>query len=1313
MPMAIFNWTVFTLDPLLYPFTFLQKNSLKTLFTTYFLANLLYQANMAAALVGGAFLSATIQTIAEKLTSSEFRGFVKNTKLNYSQLAELKTTLFALQAVLVDAEQKQFKDLPVKQWLDDLKDAIFDAEDLLDLISYHVLKSTVEKTPVDQLQNLPSTIKINSKMEKMCKRLQTFVHQKDTLGLQRTVSGGVSSRTPSSSVLNQSDVVGRNDDKDRLINMLISDRSTSRNNNLGVVAILGMGGVGKTTLAQLVYNDVKVEQHFDFKVWVCVSEDFDVVRITKSLLESVVKSTTSSASKVWESDNLDILRVELKKNSREKRFLFVLDDLWNDDYNDWLELVSPLNDGKPGSSVIITTRQQKVAEVAHTFPIHALEPLSHEDCWSLLSKHAFGSKDCDRRKYPNLEEIGRKIAKKCGGLPIAAKTLGGLMRSKVVEKEWTSILNSNIWNLRNDKVLPALHLSYQYLPSHLKRCFAYCSIFPKDYPLERKKLVLLWMAEGLLDYSQGENVVEEVGDDCFAELLSRSLIQQLSNDAHEEKFVMHDLVNDLATFVSAKSCCRLECGDIPKNVRHFSYNQEYHDIFIKFEKLYSFKCLRSFLSTYSTMYNYNYLSLKVVDDFLPSQKRLRVLSLSRYKNITKLPDSIGNLVQLRYLDISFTKIKRLPDTTYKLYNLQTLILSSCESLIELPVQIGNLVSLRQLDISGTNISELPVEIVGLENLQTLTLFIVGKRHVGLSIKELEKFPNLHRTLTIKNLDNVVDAGEAHDANLKSKEKIEDLELIWGKQSDESQKVKVVLDMLQPPINLKSLNICLYGGTSFPSWLGNPSFSNMVSLRISNCEYCVTLPPIGQLPSLKELEICGMMMLDTICSKFYYVQGEVGSNSSFQPFPSLELIKFDNMPNWNEWFPFEGIKFAFPRLKTMELRNCPELRGHLPTNLPCIEEIVIKGCSHLLEKPSTLHWLSSIKEMNIKGLGEKTQLSLLDSDSLSMMQHVVIEKCAELSVVPKLILRSICLTYLRLHSLSSLTAFPSSGLPTSLQSLHIKDCENLSFLPSETWSNYTSLVSLYLWSSCDALTSFPLDGFPVLQTLDLSDCRSLDSIYILETPSPQSSSLRHLEIRSHDLIELFKVKLRMNSLTALEKLFLNQGVFSFCERVCLPPKLQSIVSFSQITTPPVTEWGLQNQTTLSELVIGNDDNIVTTLMKDLLLPISLVDLSIIDLYEMKSFDGNGLRHLSSLEYLYFWNCQQLESLPENCLPSSLKSLSFQMCEELESLPEDSLPDSLKQLTIWGCPLLEERYKRKEHWSKIAHIPVIEINEKVTI
>ncbi|WJX30916.1 hypothetical protein P8452_19404 [Trifolium repens] len=1240
---------------------------------------------MAAALIGGAFLSASVQTLMDKLTSTEFRDYITNTKLNESLIEEMETTLLALDIVLDDAEEKQILKPKIKQWLDRLKDAIFDAEDLLNQISYNTLRCRMENKQVEHImgrfQNLLSTTnsngEINSEMEKICKRLQTFVQQSTLLGLQTTVSGRVSHRTPSSSVGNESVMVGRKDEKETIMNMLLSQRDTA-GNKIGVVAILGMGGLGKTTLAQHLYNDKEVQQHFDMKAWACVSEDFDTMRVTKSLLES-------ATSRTWENTNLDFLRVELKKISRDKRFLFVLDDLWNENYNDWDELVSPFIDGKPGSMVIVTTRQEKVAQVAHTFPIQKLEPLSNEECWSLLSKHALGSDEFHDSKNTTLEEIGRKIAKRCGGLPIAAKTLGGLLRSKVDTNEWTSILNSNVWDLPNDNILPALHLSYQYLPSHLKRCFAYCSIFPKDCPLDRKKLILLWMAEGFLDCHQGGKVMEELGDDCFVELISRSLIQQSNDDAHGKIFIMHDLVNDLATVVSGKSCCRFDCGEISENVRHISFNQKQYDIFKKFENIYNFKLLRSFLSL-PHKYSYNHISIKVVDDLLPTLKRLRVLSLSDYRNITKLPDTIGNLLQLRYLDLSNTEIKSLPDTTCNLYYLQTLILSSCWELTELPVHMGNLINLRHLDITNTEIKELPMEIAKLENLQTLTVF------VGLSIKELSKFPNLQGKLTVKNLHSVVDAREAEEANLKSKEKIEELELLWGKQSEDSEKVRDELAMLQPPINLKSLNIDLYGGTRFPSWLGNSSFSNLVSLRINNCEHCITLPPLGQLPSLKDLEIHGMKNMDTIGLEFYCAQGGECSNSSFQPFLSLERIKFHSMPSWKEWLQIEGINFAFPQLRTMELHNCPELRGHLPSHLPCIEEIVIDGCPHLLETPSTLHWLSSIKKIIINRFGERTSLSWFESDSPSTMQDVMIVMCTTLLYVPKLILRSNCLQHLKLHYLPSLIAFPSSGLPTSLQSLIIGNCKNLSFLPPETWSNYTSLVSLELWRSCDELTSFPLDGFPALQTLKIDECKSLDSIYILESPSRQPSSLKSLKIKFHNSIGLIKVKLKMDTLTSLEVLRLQCEEVSFCEGVCLPPNLQSIyLNVNQRTTPPITEWGLQGLTALSRLSIEADDeddeDIINTLMKESLLPISLVDLTIIKNNKMKAFDVSGLRHLSSLKSLEFIFCKELESMPENCLPSSLKSLSFYECKQLESLPENCLPSSLKELLFCGCKKLE--------------------------
>ena len=155
------------------------------------------------------------------------------------------------------------------------------------------------------------------------------------------------------------------------------------------------------------YNDNEVQDHFDLTAWAWVSDDFDVFRLTKKIVESLTMKDCHNT-------NLDVLRVELKNNLREKKFLLVLDDLWNDKYSDWHHLTTPFSSGKKGSKIIVTTRQQRVAKVTHTFPICELKPLTDENCWRILARHAFGNDGYD--KYPNLEEIGRKIARKCNGL---------------------------------------------------------------------------------------------------------------------------------------------------------------------------------------------------------------------------------------------------------------------------------------------------------------------------------------------------------------------------------------------------------------------------------------------------------------------------------------------------------------------------------------------------------------------------------------------------------------------------------------------------------------------------------------------------------------------------------------------------------------------------------------------------------------------------------------------------------------------------------------------------------------------------------
>ncbi|BBG96576.1 NB-ARC domain-containing disease resistance protein [Prunus dulcis] len=204
-----------------------------------------------------------------------------------------------------------------------------------------------------------------------------------------------------------------------------------------------MGGVGKTTLARMLYNDDRVKEHFTFKAWACVSEDYDAIRVTKTLLESVT-------SKPCNTTDLNLLQVELREQLRGKKFLFVLDDLWNEKYTDWNCLQTPFTSGARGSKVIVTTRNKNVASFMQNVPTQPLEPLSHEDCWSLLAKHAFGNVSCSA--YPSLEEIGKKIARKCNGLPLAAQTLGGLLRSRLDSEVWNRVLNNSIWELPSRKV---------------------------------------------------------------------------------------------------------------------------------------------------------------------------------------------------------------------------------------------------------------------------------------------------------------------------------------------------------------------------------------------------------------------------------------------------------------------------------------------------------------------------------------------------------------------------------------------------------------------------------------------------------------------------------------------------------------------------------------------------------------------------------------------------------------------------------------------------------------------------------------------
>ncbi|KAL7245898.1 hypothetical protein ACSBR2_001100 [Camellia fascicularis] len=604
---------------------------------------------MAEALVGGAFLSATLQVLLDRLASPEVINFFRGKKHGDRVpllLKKLKRSLLGLKAVLNDAENKQITNPDVKEWVEELKDVIYHADDLVDEIATEALRSKTEADyqsssstsshsrlsqvlsliPLTLTSSVSTTASlfdagIESRLEKIIDDLEDFAQKKDVLGLTE-VRGHNNwfHKSQTSSLVDESGVYGRDFDKEDVMKLLLSDYDASGSNEIGGIAIVGMGGVGKTTLAQLLYNDDRVVHHFKMKAWVCVSEEFDVLSVTRSILEAVT-------GKACDAKNLDMIQVKLKELLSGKKFLIVLNDVWNENYGHWESLSQPFRYGAHGSRIIVTTRKDRVASVMKTVHIHRLQKLPFEDCWKLFAKYAFEKGDSN--SYPNLENIGKEIVEKCKGLPLAAKTLAGLLRSKRDAEDWNNVLKSAIWDLPDDNILPALRLSYHYLPAHLKRCFAYCSVFPKDYEFEMRELVLLWIAEGFVK-PRSNTTMEDVGYECFNELLSVSLFQQ---SARASFFVMHDLVNDLAQSVSGDFCLRLENDKphiIADKVRHFSYARGIFEDFQRFKVINEAKFLRTFLPL-GLKYSWNWLSKMVLDVILSRLICLRVLSLSHYQ----------------------------------------------------------------------------------------------------------------------------------------------------------------------------------------------------------------------------------------------------------------------------------------------------------------------------------------------------------------------------------------------------------------------------------------------------------------------------------------------------------------------------------------------------------------------------------------------------------------------------------------------------------------------------------------------------------
>ncbi|KAG6628434.1 putative disease resistance RPP13-like protein 1 [Carya illinoinensis] len=1210
--------------------------------------------------VGLAFLSASLGMLFQRMTSPEVLLFIKGRKPTKVLLWKLKNAMLSVKAVLEDAEEKQLMDSVVKVWVDELKDVIYDAEDILDEIATEDLQRKLQDaespTLVRNLRNSFSALlepffkKVDKKVEELLDRLEDLTKQKDCMGLREGVGVGGKQYPErlSTSYVSQSDTFGRNEDKEKVIDLLLL--SDASGNERCVIAIVGMGGIGKTTLAQLAYNDSRVEKaEFNLKIWFCVSEEFVVPNVMKSIID---QSATSSAPSTEDPEQL---QVTLQKNLTGKKFLLVLDDVWSEKPCHQEFLSQLLHYGTRESKILITTRNESVALAMKATATHHLKFLPNDDCWSLFEKHAFrdGSSNAD----PEIKDTGRQIVKKCKGLPLAIKAIGDLLWFESNVERWTNILKSNLWDLhmKGTDILPALRLSYKYLPSYLKKCFAYCSIFPKDYNFKKDQLVLLWMAEGFLQQSEIETM-EEVGNRYFDALVSRSLFQQ-SLETHESGFVMHDLVHDLANFVTGQfGFTRLE-GDnskeIGKMTRYLSYFHRSSDNFDKNieEDLDKAKQLRTCLA----------LDYEGGSEI----KMPRARCLSGFK----LSNSISKMKHLRYLDFSNCKdIKRLPDSICMLCNLQTLKLLKCWKLERLPRDMWKLIKLRHLELDETiKLQEMPIQMDRLKCLQTLSKFIVSERDNGSSnIGELGKLINLRGNLLIQKLQNVRSANDALNANLKDKRYLEELVLKWNPPEEVlgiSESQRGVIENLQCHANLKSLTINCYNGRGFPDWIGLllPSLSK---LELLDCKYCNALPPLGQLPSLNELYIVGMDGVVTVDPEFY-----INSCSFRNPFGRLKLLWLKNMPNWEDWFHLnvQNEVKTYSQLEELYIENCPKLRGRLPVHLPSLKILRIYECRHLEASLS----IESFPVLIRKGITECDNL-----ESFAFPEQHKHDGIVNFNN---------CLQELRIYRCSSLMSFLKEGLLSPLKVLEIDDC--------------------------DSLVSFPLDLFPNLKSIQIKRCENLKS---LEQHDGVDLAISNIEIHGcPNFVSFPKGGLLAHNLVSF--------IVKNCESLrSMPDEMHrflpslcylELVNCSEVESFP--KGGLPSN--LKQIVIKRCKKLIANMNGwDLKILSSLKWLEIIwdvKLEDHVEFFPGGLSLPTTLTNLKISSFGNLKSLDEGFQKlTSLVQLEIGECPKLKYMPNGGFPTSLSFVQAWKCPLLNEELKRKEgrEWQKVDRVSNILID-----
>ncbi|VAI53673.1 unnamed protein product [Triticum turgidum subsp. durum] len=940
-----------------------------------------------------------------------------------------------LKNFLADADRRNITDKSVQEWVGQLKRAMYEAADILDLCQLKAMErrsSTLDVGCFNPLlfcmQNPSHAHDIGTRIKALNKRLDTIKERSAAfsfinIGSYEDRSSKVQvtrSANPDRETTGEFDragVVGEKikEDTRALVETMLAEKEG--NTNIMVVAIVGVGGIGKTTLAQNVINDETMKAEFDNTIWLSINKDFDKVELLRTII--TVAGGVHGGEKA-----LVVLQSVLTTVLKGKKLFLVLDDVWN--HGAWVDVLkTPLdNVVARGSRVLITTRDEKVARgMKAELPYHHVNKLEEEDAWSLLKKQIVSSKT-NGHEIDMLKDIGLQIVAKCDGLPLTIKVMGGLLCQKDNKRrDWEMVLDDSIWSVSGmpEELNHAVYLSYEDLPSSIKQCFLCYSLLPKAALFRRDNIIGMWIGEGFLHGTSDD--LEELGSKYYKELILRNLIEPDAYYVDQRVCNMHDVVRSFAQYVSRDEALVAHSGEtdvVTKlSVHEFLQisveNKASESDGLDWSSLQAQKTLRTLISV-------GHLNMKPSDSF-GSFPCLRTLCIESAH--VALVRSVHKLKHLRYLSLENTDISSLPDSIGKMKFLQYINLARCKQFVKLPDSIVKLGQLRYLNFNNTSINGIPRGFRDLANLRLIDGFPARMDGEWCSLEELGPLYRL-KHVGIQGLENVTASLSAAKAKLSEKVHITHLDLKCSSvlrdngliEEEEQQRIENVFDELCPPPRLEILSIEGYFGRRLPRWLMSSSVVPLKSLRIlfiDDLACCKQLPDgLCQLPYLEFIQIKRAPAIKRVGPEFMQSCHHSPRPSQMVPaFPRLHEMILSRMVEWEEWEWDEQVQ-AFPILHKLVIEHCklrclpPGLASHARAlntlvisyvqglislqNFPCVVELFLNENLDL-ERITNLPRLQKLtiegcpKLKALEGVPALQRLILRDEDMETLPEYM--------------------------------------------------------------------------------------------------------------------------------------------------------------------------------------------------------------------------------------------------------------------------------------------------------------------------------------